>query len=765
VRAWSEARAVARSIAKNRRARRALGIGAIALFAALASYLVGMNVFLRTRLFRDAITSSSGSLLVDYRSAYSLWPGRIHVEGLVIRGRDSAVEWILLLDRCDFRVSLPSLARKRFHASHVNGDGLSLRVRLRRDGPVTPEEARALPPVPGFLDPPLADVGPPPPPLTDANYNLWSVDLEDVDANHVRELWIDTMRYSGDLEVRGRWLFRPLRWLDVGPATIDLRSLEVGYGMVEPWLSRATGELKATIRPFALQEVLGADMIGRVSVQGNVRGILRMTDVLGQLFEPPEPGVRRASHADDAPIDARIELDHGVLRPGTEVHVESFAAVAHAGPLVVEASVSAQARVDESGAGHLIVGGAALRASSSPSETLRARSLAAIVTSRDLDLARLGKGMDLQGSVDGDDVSARLDEVALAAPHISVAATSARVQSGSEPLAGNLTIESHAISVERKDVTGSADVRAKVVASESRSPAGRLDLSGSELHLRNAHASVKGARVDVASFEAHAPTLAFAESRAVGRITIEASGIDVPLSLVPNALLLLPKVISVESGRARASASATLDVEHMAATGEALVLVQGLRARLGEEPIDGELHVDVRARESDGATILSGSTLAFNGTVGQPPAPWWARATLPQALLDARSGLRFRGQIAANAKDASPLAAVVASSTAIPRWVLNAISTQGLVATGQLVVSPSTFQARSVTARAAGIDLGFELAELGNEQELALLLDVGVVSAGIDVSSHSKMDVLLFGAKPWFEKKTASLRAVERRYE
>ena len=79
-------------------------------------------------------------------------------------------------------------------------------------------------------------------------------------------------------------------------------------------------------------------------------------------------------------------------------------------------------------------------------------------------------------------------------------------------------------------------------------------------------------------------------------------------------------------------------------------------------------------------------------------------------------------------------------------------------------MSPSTFQARSVTARAAGIDLGFELAELGAEREWALLLDVGAVCAGIDVSGD-QTDVLLFGAKPWFAKKTASLRAVERRYE
>lgn len=252
--------------------------------------------------------------------------------------------------------------------------------------------------------------------------------------------------------------------------------------------------------------------------------------------------------------------------------------------------------------------------------------------------------------------------------------------------------------------------------------------------------------------------------RPEGRVAVEVPDIELPLSLVPNALLLLPRGVSVEGGRAQASVSADVDLESMAATGEARVVVKELRARVGQEAVDGELRIDLRARESHGGTALSGSTLAFDGTVGTPPTAWWARAAMRQARVDARSGLRFDAELAANAKDASPLAAIIANSTAIPRWVLDAISTEGLVATGQLRVSPSTFEARSVTARAAGIDLGFELAELGTEREWALLLDVGAVCAGVDVSGD-QTDVLLFGAKPWFEKKTASLRAVERRYE
>jgi hypothetical protein len=198
-----------------RRARRALRNVAIALLGAWALYLVAVNVFVGTRLLRNLTSYDPGALRVEYDRAYSILPGRIHVEGLRIRGRDSNVEWLLTIDRCDFGVVFRDLLQRRFHATHVRGDGLSLHARQRRPT-FTPDEADALPPVDGFSDPPYASV--PPPAVTDAEYNLWSIWLEDVVADHVRDIWVDTLRYAGDARVSGRWYFRPVRWLEVGPA-------------------------------------------------------------------------------------------------------------------------------------------------------------------------------------------------------------------------------------------------------------------------------------------------------------------------------------------------------------------------------------------------------------------------------------------------------------------------------------------------------------------------------------------------------------------
>ena len=172
-------------------------LGSVALVA--VSYLVAGNIVLRTRLLRNAISGStlgfafSGSattLQLNYESAYTLTPGRVHVDGLSIRGRERALEWFISLDHADVDISLTALLHRMFRATRVQASGLMVRARLRLTREeATPDVVATLPPIPGLADPPLLDdSGPGPPPLTDAAYNLWSVDLEKVDVEHVREV-------------------------------------------------------------------------------------------------------------------------------------------------------------------------------------------------------------------------------------------------------------------------------------------------------------------------------------------------------------------------------------------------------------------------------------------------------------------------------------------------------------------------------------------------------------------------------------------------
>jgi hypothetical protein len=324
-------------------ALRSVGKG-LAVAAAVAGgffllFVAALNLFIGTRLFRHAISYDPGSLLVDYDRAYSLWPGRIHVEGLVIRGRDSNVEWSLVLGRCDFQEHFLDLFHRQFHAGPVTCDGLNLRLRQRQPT-WTAAALAATPPIPGFSDPALPEPGPPPPPLTDANYHLWSIRLDDVVARNVREIWIDTLRASGEAEVHGRWLFRPMRWLEVGPATVDLRSLEVGDGTVAALATGLRGHLDATLHPVSLRDLPLSDLLQHISVAGDLAGEARTANLLRVLA----PGAR--AEATDADVSVHVAINHGTLNPGSEASAGPCRLHVIDDSLSVESTLRVHAAVD-----------------------------------------------------------------------------------------------------------------------------------------------------------------------------------------------------------------------------------------------------------------------------------------------------------------------------------------------------------------------------------------------------------------------------------
>ena len=335
--AWRPARGV-----RSRMLRilaRAVVVAALAVAGALVVYLVAMNVFLGTRLFRNAISYEPSALLVDYDRAYSFWPGRIHVRGLVIRGSDCNVEWTLVLDRCEFRQHFVDLLHRQFHAGSVAAEGLSLRLRRRRRG-WTAREMAATAPVPGFADPALPEPDAAPSPLAGGPSALWSVRLDEVDVRHVREIWVDTMRYSGDADVHGRWLFRPTCWLEVGPARIDMHALDAGEGMLTSWATGVNGHLDVTVHPFDLRVVPAAEMLKEFSIAGEFEGTVLTANVLRAIA----PAAR--FEGGDAAVGAHIAMDSGVLGPGTEVHAKPFHARATAVDFSAEATVQLGAAVD-----------------------------------------------------------------------------------------------------------------------------------------------------------------------------------------------------------------------------------------------------------------------------------------------------------------------------------------------------------------------------------------------------------------------------------
>jgi hypothetical protein len=84
-----------------------------------------------------------------------------------------------------------------------------------------------------------------------------------------------------------------------------------------------------------------------------------------------------------------------------------------------------------------------------------------------------------------------------------------------------------------------------------------------------------------------------------------------------------------------------------------------------------------------------------------------------------------------------------------------------LIAGGEIVLMPTVLEARSVVARAEGFDMQLELATLGHEHRVAVLVIAGPLRVGVDVVDDATK-LLLFGADQWFPARVASIRTEER---
>jgi hypothetical protein len=233
----------------------------VASFAVI--YLIAANVILRTRWLRDRVSQGDG-IELSYASAYSVWPGLVHVRSLSLEVQDYKIQFAVLADSGVVKVSLHDLLFRRFHATRVELQGLAFRLREKVQ-PSDADSARvaAFPPIAGFADPPVVD-GPKPPATPDAEYDLWQIALDDVQAE-LRELWLMEYRYLGTGRIeRGGFRIQPGRAFAVYPARLMLGrgTLSVGDAVA---VQRLELDLEGHVDSTDVRQVRGAALAEKVS--------------------------------------------------------------------------------------------------------------------------------------------------------------------------------------------------------------------------------------------------------------------------------------------------------------------------------------------------------------------------------------------------------------------------------------------------------------------------------------------------------------------
>ena len=236
-----------------------------------------------------------------------------------------------------------------------------------------------------------------------------------------------------------------------------------------------------------------------------------------------------------------------------------------------------------------------------------------------------------------------------------------------------------------------------------------------------------------------APHLVLAPAGMDGHVSIDVPAADlVDLSRL-REVIPLPAGIAIEGGRGRARLHANVELGSGSAKGDAEIVTQGMRARVGSTELFGDLDLALRASRSGGAggaTDLSGSTLAVThagtGSGAPPEDAWWANVALREATLRTIGGVHFDAKAHVAAKDASPATVLVAENSGVPTWAADIFRMPALDADAQVLVAPSSVEVRSFVASGAGsTSIRAEYARRDGHQDGAVLLDLGWIDLGL----------------------------------
>jgi hypothetical protein len=309
----------------------------VAGFAALGFLcLVGAtNVLLRSDWLSGQINSDPATLFVTYTGARSLVPGRLRFDTLLLRSRDSNIEWEARLEGVSIRVRLLDLLRRRFQAGSVRADVLSFRLRERLERPdATPARLARYPRIAGFREPPLLD---PPAPAADPG-SPWRVVVDELAVGAVTEIWIDSWHWTGSARLGGGLDLLPGRRAEVFPAELSVGGGTLRFGDRE--VSRETrGAIRAALPRFETRDYPGNEVWKLMSGMAVLHGSLQGLDFLSAEGD----GLRVAGGSGSARIG--VVLDGG--RGRARVEADARRLVAQVGKRVYRGSARAVVRARE----------------------------------------------------------------------------------------------------------------------------------------------------------------------------------------------------------------------------------------------------------------------------------------------------------------------------------------------------------------------------------------------------------------------------------
>jgi len=348
-------------------------------------YLIGANLFLNLG-WLPLTFAATDQVKATISGGWSVLPGHVHVRNLRFIFHDQNVQFSLDMERASLVVHLSELPRQIFHASHLRGEGTVYRMRHRIDPWKTHDpDVGTYPPIPEYSTPAVFEARVPEAPLSDAEYNLWTIHIDDIDAR-VSEVWVQAFRYRGSGRVRGQFQFKPARTLRVGPALLELDPglLTAGAYRVAEGLH---GRVECIVHPFDVRPVTGFGPLRYISAQ--VRLDSPEFDPQAFALFASEASPRVSSTGGSLHLD--VQTRHGVLTEESRVDVvqRGFGLRAVQGDLDAE-QLEVHGEVDANGHAQatLVIDRGLVREAIAPGRAPRIEHVSASVVSQNRDTSR-----------------------------------------------------------------------------------------------------------------------------------------------------------------------------------------------------------------------------------------------------------------------------------------------------------------------------------------------------------------------------------------
>jgi hypothetical protein len=323
------------------RARRIASAVAAALALLWGLYVVVGNAMLWTGFLEDRLDRNPEKMLVRWKHAYTVLPGRVTVDGFSMRFQDDHVQMLLGIERATFQIDVLALAKRTFHVTHLDGRGTTFRLRHKLNSPDEAKtRAESFPPIPGYEDPPVVPIGAPKPPIPDSQYHLWTVQLDDVSSS-IREVWVMEYRYTGAGSVAGGFRLRPLRELELQPSVLLTKDGVLAIGE-QQLLLHSKGQIEAQIPRFDVRGPHGLEVFHQIDATVDLDGDLVSLAPLGHAYVTSGGFAldRGAGH-----LALHVRAARGVLTPDTHVAWSSDDVLVRTPKGVVEGKLAAEAFV------------------------------------------------------------------------------------------------------------------------------------------------------------------------------------------------------------------------------------------------------------------------------------------------------------------------------------------------------------------------------------------------------------------------------------